>query len=125
MTRFRWWLVAGALALVLATSLPVRAQLIGGQRQDQDQPIQIDAKTLEVHDREKIATFSGNVKVVQGDTTMTCKTLVVFYGQDPGSATIKPVVNANNTTGSIPTAQNIRRIEARGAVTVVSKDQNA
>ena len=39
-------------------------------------------RALEVRDKEKIATFSGNVKVVQGDTTMRCKSLVVFYEQD-------------------------------------------
>ena len=55
-----------------------------GQQQGSDQPIQIDAKSLEVHDKNKQATFSGNVKVVQGDTTMTCKKLVVFYGQELG-----------------------------------------
>ena len=29
-----------------------------------------------------MATFSGNVEVVQGDTTMRCKKLVVFYEQE-------------------------------------------
>ena len=32
---------------------------------------------------------------------------------------------ANATAGAVPDAQNIRRIEARGNVIVVSKDQNA
>ena len=43
--------------------------------------MQIEAASLEVRDKDKIATFSGNVKVVQGDTTMRCKSLVVFYEQ--------------------------------------------
>ena len=34
---------------------------------NQDQPIQIDAATLEVRDKEKMATFAGDVQVVQGD----------------------------------------------------------
>ena len=50
-----------------------------GFSQNRDQPIQIEAATLEMRDKKKEATFSGNVKVVQGDTTMTSKTLVVFY----------------------------------------------
>ena len=37
-----------------------------------------------MRDKEKIATFSGNVQVVQGDTIMKCKTLVVFYETDGG-----------------------------------------
>jgi len=36
--------------------------------------------------RKKEATFSGNVKVVQGDTTMTSKSLVVFYEASRGGA---------------------------------------
>src|ERR1700693_3026263 len=50
-----------------------------GFSQNRDQPIQIEAATLEMRDKKKEATFSGNVKVVQGDTTMPSKTLVVFY----------------------------------------------
>ena len=97
----------------------------GAQGQNRDLPVQIDARTLEVQDKDKTATFSGNVKVVQGDTTMTCRTLVVFYGQEIGIAGDQPVVNANSTAGAVPNAQNIRRIEARGDVTVVSRDQSA
>lgn len=115
-----------AVTLIGCASFAARAQMPAFQQHNNDQPIQIDAKTLEVHDRSKTATFSGNVKVVQGDTTMTCKTLVVFYGQEVGIAGgAKPVVNTNASNGSAPDAQNIRRIEARGGVTVVSRDQSA
>jgi lipopolysaccharide export system protein LptA len=122
------------LAAALLVSVPAAAQgshptqgglLSGMQGQDKNQPIQIDAKSLEVHDKSKTATFSGDVKVVQGDTTMTCKTLVVFYGQPLGIAGPKPAAAASPSGGPVPDAQNIRRIEARGGVTVVSKDQTA
>ena len=52
-----------------------------GFQQNRGQPVQIEASRLEVRDKDKVATFTGNVKVVQGDTTMRCKTLVVFYEQ--------------------------------------------
>jgi lipopolysaccharide export system protein LptA len=52
-----------------------------GFSQNRDQPIQIEAASLEMRDKKKEATFAGNVKVVQGDTTMTSKSLVVFYDQ--------------------------------------------
>ena len=52
-----------------------------GFAQNRDQPIQIEAASLEMRDKKKEAVFSGNVKVVQGDTTMTSKSLVVFYDQ--------------------------------------------
>src|SRR6266568_5614911 len=65
---------AGAQSAV--TGVPNAMQ---GFSQNRDQPIQIEAASLEMRDKKKEATFAGNVKVVQGDTTMTSKTLVVFY----------------------------------------------
>jgi lipopolysaccharide export system protein LptA len=102
---------------------PASEGLTPGNPGQGDQPVQIDAKSLEVHDKSKIATFTGNVKVVQGDTTMTCDTLVVFYGQEIGLGGDKPVINASASV--VPDTQSIRRIEAHGNVTVVSKDQSA
>src|SRR3982074_487151 len=57
-----------------------------GFSQNRDQPIQIEAASLEMRDKKKEATFAGNVKVVQGDTTMTSKSLVVFYDSTPAPA---------------------------------------
>ena len=127
------WHCAIAAALIVSTSAVAQAPrpgspglFPGAQGQKQDLPVQIDAKTLEVQDKKKTATFTGNVKVVQGDTTMTCRTLVVFYGQELGiGASDTPVVKANSTAGAVPNAQNIRLIQARGDVLVVSRDQNA
>jgi lipopolysaccharide export system protein LptA len=99
------------------------------QGQSSDQPVQIEAKTLEVHDKIKTATFSGDVKVVQGDTTMHCQSLVVFYGQEIGIGDKQPATTgstaAKPASGMPQGAQNIRRIEAHGGVTVITKDQNA
>jgi lipopolysaccharide export system protein LptA len=94
-----------------------------------DQPVQIEAATLEVRDKNKTATFSGNVQVVQGDTTMKCQNLIVYYGQEIGIAggskpAPTPVTTTKSTPGMPQGAQNIRRIEARGGVTVITKDQN-
>jgi lipopolysaccharide export system protein LptA len=101
-------------------------------QENQDQPIQIDAATLEVRDKNKTATFSGDVQVVQGDTTIKCQSLVVFYGADhgPGAAAVAsaapPPNAASGAHAAMPQgAQDIRRIEAHGGVTVISKDQNA
>jgi len=108
-----------------ATSNPAKP----GQFENEDAPVQIEAATLEVHDKTKTATFSGNVQVVQGDTTMRCRSLVVFYGQEigigesGGEATTGAA--AKSPLGGSKGAQNIRRIEARGGVTVLTKDQSA
>jgi lipopolysaccharide export system protein LptA len=103
---------------------------------NQEQPIQIESATLEVRDKEKIATFSGDVQVVQGDMTIKCQTLVVFYGggRNGGGPTVASATagGANSSHPPLQRAsvmpqgqQDIRRIEARGGVTVISKDQNA
>jgi lipopolysaccharide export system protein LptA len=106
-----------------STSAPAQAKVAGDNG---DQPIQIEAATLEVHDKIKQATFTGDVQVVQGDTTMKCQKLVVFYGADavPGSGAA--AAPKQPQAAPIPTsAQNISRIEAHGGVTVFNKDQNA
>jgi lipopolysaccharide export system protein LptA len=107
-----------------AASTPVKP----GQFENKDAPVQIEAATLEVHDKTKTATFSGNVQVVQGDTTMRCRSLVVFYGQEVGigESTGEATASAGKSpSGGTKGAQNIRRIEARGGVTVLTKDQSA
>jgi lipopolysaccharide export system protein LptA len=124
--------LAAAQAPRPAPAPPVQSLLQGGQ--DKDQPVQIEATSLEVRDKDKKATFSGDVQVVQGDTTMKCQKLVVFYGQEVGIAqggaqAGAPAPEAKPApTSALPGtkgAQNIRRIEARGGVTVITKDQNA
>ena len=36
-----------------------------------------------MREKDKIATFSGDVHVLQGDTEMRCKYLTVFYDEEP------------------------------------------
>jgi lipopolysaccharide export system protein LptA len=116
-----WALIAVLLAPCLAAAQGPAQSMLPGQ--NNDQPVQIEAASLEVHDKSKTATFTGNVQVVQGDTTMKCQSLVVFYGKEVGIAQTEP-----KQTAAMPGpkgAQDIRRIEAHGGVTVVTKDQNA
>jgi lipopolysaccharide export system protein LptA len=107
-----------------------------GFSQNRDQPIQIEAATLEMRDKKKEATFSGNVKVIQGDTTMTSKTLVVFYESSGASAAGAPAATPASAKAApakgapIPAAapgpggaSSIKRLEARGNVVVTQKDQ--
>ena len=104
-----------------------------GFSQNRDQPIQIEAATLEMRDKKKEATFSGNVKVVQGDTTMTSKKLVVFYESAPAAPADAKATDAKATAKSAPPIQSatpgpggassIKRLEAHGNVVVTQKDQ--
>ena len=78
---------------------------------------------MEVRDKQKQATFSGDVRVKQGDTGLRCKSLVVFYEQsgEAGDKS-KSLQAANPGPGG---EQRIRRLEARGSVVVTQKDQTA
>ena len=132
---------AAALLLAILACGETRAQssmqgvpnAMQGFSQNRDQPIQIEAASLEVRDKAKEATFAGNVKVVQGDTTMTSKSLVVFYEQSGASeqpaqpkqkgakaAAGAPMQSATPGPGG---SSSIKRLEARGSVVVKQKEQ--
>ena len=122
-----------ALAVGLSGILAVHAQTqttsqgppnaLQGFSQNRDQPVHIEAATLEVRDKQKQATFSGDVRVKQGDTGLRCKSLVVFYEQsgDPADAGKTLQAASPGPSGE----QRIKRLEARGAVVVTQKDQTA
>jgi len=138
---FTMLLAGEARAQSTVTGVPNAMQ---GFSQNRDQPIQIEAASLEMRDKKKEATFTGNVKVVQGDTTMTSKVLVVFYessSQNAAPAAAAPAANASAKTAvkSAPApaqpaamqsatpgpggASSIKRLEAKGNVVVTQKDQ--
>jgi lipopolysaccharide export system protein LptA len=140
------WICGLAFSLALLSASDARSQssvqgppnAMQGFSQNRDQPIQIEAATLEMRDKKKEATFSGNVKVIQGDTTMTSKTLVVFYESSgapaAGAPAAAPPANAKAAAPAkgapMPAAtpgpggaSSIKRLEARGNVVVTQKDQ--
>ena len=125
-----------AVLILLAAVFGARAQssvqgvpnAMQGFTQNRDQPIRIEAASLEMRDKKKEATFSGNVKVVQGDTTMTAKTLVVFYeggGLASPPSAAKPTKSAplQSATPGPGGSSSIKRLEAHGGVVVTQKDQ--
>jgi lipopolysaccharide export system protein LptA len=125
-------LCAGLIAFALASGTEAGAQsaaqgvpnAMQGFSQNRDQPIQIEAASLEMRDKKKEATFTGDVKVVQGDTTMKSKILVVFYdkaGSAPPRGSAKPPIPS--ATPGPGGSSSIRRLEAKGGVVVTQKDQ--
>jgi lipopolysaccharide export system protein LptA len=88
-----------------------------GFSQNRDLPVKINAAALEVRDKDKAATFSGDVRAVQGDTELRCKTLTVHYDEEQRSTGMKAA--EPGPAGQ----QQIRRIEAKGGVVVTQKDQ--
>jgi lipopolysaccharide export system protein LptA len=126
--------IAGGEACAQGAAMSGVPNAMQGFSQNRDQPIQIEAASLEMRDKKKEATFSGNVKVVQGDTTMTSKALVVFYDSNSGEAKPAPA-NPPKGAKSAPAqpmqaaspgpggSSSIKRLEARGSVVVTQKDQ--
>src|ERR1700759_1343797 len=131
-------IIAAAMLLASMSASDLRAQgsatgvpnAMQGFTQNRDQPIQIEAASLEMRDKKKEATFSGNVKVVQGDTTMTSKTLVVFYESKDSNAAPAPAATGKAKSAAMQSAtpgpggsSSIKRLEAKGNVIVTQKDQ--
>jgi lipopolysaccharide export system protein LptA len=123
-------LIAAMLACPAQAQKPQRTAQAGasegpsnalqGFSKNKDQPVQIEAASLEVRDKDKLATFSGNVHVIQGDTDLRSKTLLVFYEDD--SANKSGIKAAQPGPGG---SSQIKRLEAIGNVLVTQKDQTA
>ncbi len=106
---------AGAEATAQKNQGPPNA--LQGFSQNREEPVKIKASSLEVREKDKIATFNGDVHVIQGDTELRCKSLVVLYDEDTRGAKA-----ADSAQGG---QKQIRRIEAKGGVTVTQNGQNA
>jgi lipopolysaccharide export system protein LptA len=129
--RYRGLIAQFALFITIAASVPAQTaqpnpsadtgipNALQGFSKNRDQPVKIEAANLEVRDKDKVATFLGNVHVTQGDTTLRCATLVVYYEDNARSATLQA---AQPGPGG---QRQISRLEAKGGVTVNQKDQTA
>ena len=74
--------------------------------------------------RTRQATFSGNVQVMQGDTTMKCKSLVVFLRTGSWHRA-QPIDRRPSIAPGQRGAEYSPASRRSGGVTVVTKDQNA
>lgn len=120
-------------ALALALLLPMATSAAWAQAEKQravgfgnfgssKEPIKIDANKLEVFDKEGRAVFSGDVVAVQGESTMKCTTMTVFYEQQNREGGTQP---AAATEGQGPSESAIKKIDCKGPVTIVSRTQVA
>jgi lipopolysaccharide export system protein LptA len=127
-------LLAVALGLLLAA--PVLAQTMtnsfGGLSKSSKDPIDIESDVLVVHDSQKYATFKGNVKAVQGTTTLRARELNVHYtgggdklltGEDKKSDGVQ-AATATNAAGDKngDSGTQITKIEAQGDVVITSEN---
>jgi lipopolysaccharide export system protein LptA len=95
-------------------------------------PVNIEADRLEVREKDEAAIFTGNVVVVQGESTLRTKLLTIYYvgevSKDKKEEPAKqaPVQGkAQGESSALPTGRDIRKLEAEGDVVVVSGEQRA
>jgi lipopolysaccharide export system protein LptA len=103
---------------------------LGGLGGDSKEPIKIDADKLDVLDKENKAVFTGKVVAVQGETTVRCSVMTVFYegrsgGQGGAGAARAAGPAATPAAGGQSNDSSIKKIDCAGPVTVVSKTQAA
>jgi lipopolysaccharide export system protein LptA len=114
-----------AAALLVATAQSVAQPekkspgLFKASPQMRDEPVRIASLSLEVRDKAKLATFSGNVHIIQGDLNLRSNSLLVFYADDNGSSGAKRAMAG--TGGN----QQIQRMQAHGSVVITRNDQRA
>lgn len=103
-------LAAAAFAALVSTA-PAQtfSDAFAGFGSNTQEPIQIEARELEVEDKTNSATFKGDVVVSQGETQLKTQRLRVYYDGSAG--------------GNVQ--QQISRLEASGRVYISSKDQTA
>lgn len=94
------------LLAVLAMPGAAVAQLSALKGHDTKAPVDVTAKHFEVHDKERMALFVGDVHVDQGDLKMASNEARVFYTRDSSNVII-------------------RRVDAQGAVVLTSPSEQA
>jgi len=94
-----------------------------GGRSDPNTPIEIEAVSLDANDTLKTAIYRGDVKAVQGDSTILTPELIAHY---TGSAAASVGPGAPRGESPPKSATQLTRVQARGKVAVTSaNDQSA
>ena len=113
----RLGLAVRALLILVSAVFPAYAEksrsgaiLPGGNSKD---PINIAAAKLDYFDKEQKLVYTGNVVATQGESKLQARTLVLFLTPKDAAA----------QAGVPSSSSEIRRMDAAGPVTIVSKDQ--
>src|SRR5919108_1274280 len=111
-------LIGASLSLICAGFPAVAAKSRSGAilpGSHSNEPVNIDASKLDYFAKEQKLIYSGNVVATQGESKLQAGTLVIFLAPKNGGG-----------AGGVPSSSSqVRRMEATGPVTIVSKDQIA
>jgi lipopolysaccharide export system protein LptA len=127
--RFQWFAVliaavgaAGAISSVPAVWAQTGQSLLDALQSlstNREKPLHIESATRVMSDQDIAATFTGDVRVMLGETTIRCDSLAAYYERDDRAGGIK---TAEPGPGG---AQWIRKLVASGVVTVTYQNQTA
>jgi lipopolysaccharide export system protein LptA len=121
--------IAGAFALILtASGAGAQSTTMSGMKLSNDQPIQIESDKLEIHDQEHTALFTGNVKVVQGTTTMQSGKMTVYYkdkAAKPAADGAQPAAQPEQSASLASGSADIDKILVTDKVLLTSGTQTA
>lgn len=106
-----WIILAAGLLSASGASAQTTESRMSGLALSNDEPIQIESDLLKIDEQTSKATFTGNVKVVQGDTTLQAGEMIVNYTKNGGTV----------SSG----AADIEEIELYQKVLIVSGTQTA
>jgi lipopolysaccharide transport protein LptA len=101
-----------------------RGGLLGTFKADRSAPMDVEANTLDLHDAQSKAVFSGNVAARQGDLLLRTSELTAFYSGKTGMGFGTAEIDAAPASKRQDKGE-IVRLEARQAVILSSKDQSA
>lgn len=110
-SAIRTLILAGMLGLFPALALAQGAEVaFGGLKQDTTLPVEVQADQLTVNQADGTATFTGNVRVAQGEMHLAAAAVRVEYAE--GGASIARL----HATGGVTLVNATDAAEAREAV---------
>jgi lipopolysaccharide export system protein LptA len=107
-------LVLAAFGLAAAGAAQAQQSFLPGG--NSHAPVNINADKLDYFDKEQKLVYSGNVVARQGEASLRSATLTIYMNGNPAKShgEAAPAATGNDQ---------VRRMEARGSVTIVQKDQ--
>lgn len=97
-------LIAAALLAVLPLAAIAQQVTFGSMQQDTRAPVEVTADSLQVNQSDGSALYTGNVVIARGEMRLAAPRVLVVYSD---------------------TSRRIKRLEARGGVTLVSGTEAA
>jgi lipopolysaccharide export system protein LptA len=128
-TTWQGWAVALGLLVLLGLTYTAEVKAAQDKKTPGEFPLHITAARLEADQKERVITFSGQVKATYGDNILYAEQLRVYYeppppGPKPGAAAQTPEKKEASPLGELG-GEKINRIVASGGVRFVQGEKVA